>query len=434
MQKMGDRVEGLISLLCYGDRGSRERAARSLGDIGDRRALEPLISVLCHWDAGVRHAASEALNKISWDWPHSEAAVRQVPEFIAALKDKNREIRSAAAEVLARLGDDRALEPLIAALHDEAPSVYQSVVEALACIAWDWPKREAAKQQVPKFVYKLRNPNLKTLPRAVEVLAKIDPEALRSEPVKRQVPRFISALANDGEEIRASAARALGLVGDSVAVQPLIAALNDKSSLVRGAAARALGLLGDAIAVEPLMSILHGHSNFKDWDAAGEAVNRLRASNNPLFAEYPFLVCEQCWLRAEKRKLSDFLFKKNKWVVCRGCGSSGHLLTGVEHVIGLIGGTGEDIQHEAAVVTVHLWNETNQTARNADIDRLVIHAGGVSNYERAVNTVINALRGDVSRRADWCRKISVILEGSPDLSPGAIRMLEDTFAKVEART
>lgn len=53
-----------------------------------------------------------------------------------------------------------------------------------------------------------------------------------------------------------AAATALGELGDSGAVGPLIHLLRDRSAMLRGAAAHALGKLGDRTAVEPLIARL----------------------------------------------------------------------------------------------------------------------------------------------------------------------------------
>jgi HEAT repeat protein len=42
-----------------------------------------------------------------------------VEPLIAALKDENSDVRQAAAKALGKIGDPRAVEPLIAALSDE---------------------------------------------------------------------------------------------------------------------------------------------------------------------------------------------------------------------------------------------------------------------------------------------------------------------------
>ena len=57
-------VKGLIKALRHKDRRVRSEAAEALGEIGDKRAVEPLIQALKdeYWD--VRLRAEKALEKI----------------------------------------------------------------------------------------------------------------------------------------------------------------------------------------------------------------------------------------------------------------------------------------------------------------------------------------------------------------------------------
>lgn len=62
--------------------------------------------------------------------------------------------------------------------------------------------------------------------------------------------------------VRREAAKALGKIGDTRAVEPLIQALRDEDWEVRSGAARALGEIGDARAVEPLIQTLFKEKDF----------------------------------------------------------------------------------------------------------------------------------------------------------------------------
>jgi HEAT repeat protein len=57
-------VEILIRLLKIGDAGSRERSARALGELMDRRCVPALIEALKDEDVAVRKSALHALSKI----------------------------------------------------------------------------------------------------------------------------------------------------------------------------------------------------------------------------------------------------------------------------------------------------------------------------------------------------------------------------------
>jgi HEAT repeat protein len=59
---------------------------------------------------------------------------------------------------------------------------------------------------------------------------------------------LVMALGDNEPEVRQMAAFALGLIGDRQARDPLVMSLTDQSPLVQGSAAEALGLIGDPAA------------------------------------------------------------------------------------------------------------------------------------------------------------------------------------------
>jgi HEAT repeat protein len=76
------------------------------------------------------------------------------------------------------------------------------------------------------------------------------------------IPVLVPVLAGDVEaEVRQMAAYALGLIGDSQAVEPLVAALNDPDALVQGRAAEALGLLGQKESAGPIAEMMSVHTS-----------------------------------------------------------------------------------------------------------------------------------------------------------------------------
>ena len=89
-------VEGLIKVLPYEEYYvERAHAAHALGEIGDRRAVEPLIAALEDRMSFVRRAAAEALGEIGDS--------RVVEPLIAARKDSDWDVRSQATEALAKI-------------------------------------------------------------------------------------------------------------------------------------------------------------------------------------------------------------------------------------------------------------------------------------------------------------------------------------------
>jgi len=130
-------------------------------------------------------------------------------------------------------------------------------------------------------------------------ISSVDVEKLKQ---KNKVRKLIKILGDPRHEIRASAARALGEIGDARAVDTLIAMLDNRderrgvviavsdalarigdprafdplaSQLPRDYAARALGILGDQKAVGPLLGALAKTEHADDRVAAVEALSAL---------------------------------------------------------------------------------------------------------------------------------------------------------------
>jgi HEAT repeat protein len=94
------------------------------------------------------------------------------------------------------------------------------------------------------------------------------PPSVEKLKAKGDVPGLIRALGQDkNRDVRKTAAVALGQLGDSRAVGPLIAALKDQDKDVGRAAAAALGQISDPRAIEPLVAALSDY--YLDEAAAG---------------------------------------------------------------------------------------------------------------------------------------------------------------------
>jgi HEAT repeat protein len=158
-----------------------------------------------------------------------------------ALKSENADVRRDAAETLGKIGDARAVEPLILAVKNQDRNGGR-VAGAGAAAA-----------------------------------------ALSEIKDARAVEPFIAALKDEDKVVREVAAVALGKIGDARAVEPFIAALKDEDKAVREVAAVALGKMGDTRAVEPLIRALgDGHVRVR-WGAEGA----LRELTGQSFGENP---------------------------------------------------------------------------------------------------------------------------------------------------
>ncbi|MDP2663414.1 MAG: HEAT repeat domain-containing protein [Dehalococcoidia bacterium] len=101
---------GLVSLLNDSDAGVRLRAARTLGKVGDGRAVLALIEALGYSDDLIAGEAADALARIG------EPALEPLT---AALRDEDPYVRWHAAKALAEMANLRAADALLAALDDQ---------------------------------------------------------------------------------------------------------------------------------------------------------------------------------------------------------------------------------------------------------------------------------------------------------------------------
>ena len=149
-----------------------------------------------------------------------------VEPLIAALEDRRWVVRAYAAEALGKIGDKRAVKPLIQALKDWDEGV---------CNAAAWALRKMTGKNFGAD-YKRRRRRRRRQVVEEEETPYPTPKAVKEE----RVSHLTKQLKDRDWRVRRSAAEALGEVGDKRAVEPLIEALQDKDRRVRNAAVWAL--------------------------------------------------------------------------------------------------------------------------------------------------------------------------------------------------
>ena len=183
-----EAIDAIALVLRHGAYQERRSAVLALSQIPDARVQKSLIAALSDKEDQVRCAAVEALRKLGD--PSS------APPLMATLRDFAKNVRAAGSEALGQLNHTPAIEPLRRALADK-----------------EWEVRQAAALALGRFH---------------------DPQLV--EPV--------AALLKDREhEVRESAARALGMIGDRRAITPLVLSLKDEKSNVRQCAMAALNVI-----------------------------------------------------------------------------------------------------------------------------------------------------------------------------------------------
>jgi len=175
----------------------------------------------------------------------------------AALRDEDCWVCLLAAEALGKIGDPRAVDPLIVALQDEASGVRGNAATALGMIG--------DPRAVDPLIVALQDEDSDVRWHAATALSMIGD--------LRTVEPLITALGNADWNVRGNAALALGGIDDKRSVEPLITVLGDEEPYVRERAVKSLGRIGDPRAVEPLIVALqdedsHDEDSAVPWHAA----------------------------------------------------------------------------------------------------------------------------------------------------------------------
>lgn len=230
-------------------------AVSALIRIGDARAYAPLSTVLKEElkNKATRTYAATSLDKIGWKpsstnehcyllvglqkWEAlTELGSSAVESLINMFEDSDEQDKI--ADVLGRIGDTRAVEPLIKSFSAPNSRLWESSARALGLIG-----DVSVLDQLIRM--------LKTDKRHGAILALGEMgNALAVEPL-------LELLADQNSGIRWRVADALGKIGDAGAIEPLITLLKDKdtSGTVQKCAMNALVKIGKP-AVEPLLSDL----------------------------------------------------------------------------------------------------------------------------------------------------------------------------------
>jgi len=262
-------VDPLIRLLLKPNRPRNFEAALALKRIGDPRAVPPLLETLRNGalthvradlyaaralekfrDPRIVPALLDALHEAGCndDW----ACIKALSNALGHFKDPRAlppllrllDEEGLAADViyaLGRLGDERAVEPLLNKLPRAPRGIYQAVIIALS-----WMGDPRAFEALTEA---RQDPAADLQRAALRGLARIgDP---------RSLPAFLEALQTAPYSLRRFAVAGLIKIG-APAVEPLIALLQSEASpVIRARAAGVLGHIGDPRAVESLRTALY---------------------------------------------------------------------------------------------------------------------------------------------------------------------------------
>ena len=208
----------------------RSEAAKMLGRIKDRTAGVPMVHLFKDPDPQVREAATEAIGHVA-----DTLALRALVQLL-----EDEATCDVAAEVLGRLKDPAAMEPLVAMMKSQDPTARRMAAEAL--------EQLADPRSVDAWIEAMGYPDL------LDVSAR---SLKRISDLRDRIAEILDRLRDIEDTVALEEAR-IGVSMELIAlgrpaVTDLLEALNDELWVVREAAAQALGIIGDLRAVEPLL-------------------------------------------------------------------------------------------------------------------------------------------------------------------------------------
>lgn len=206
----------LLQRLNSEDVDTRRAAVVALGRLGHKRATVPIAKLLIS-DPTLKVDAANALARLG-----DESALE---ELLSMIGDRDSSVRQAVVGAINSIGSSKLPERIEPLLHDPEPLVRESA----ATIAGYFGFESCASQ----LIECARDENERVRRAAVESLPFLEDERVNET--------LFSALKTDTSRVRAAAAHALGNLTDEESQTYLVEALSDDDSWVRYFAARALG-------------------------------------------------------------------------------------------------------------------------------------------------------------------------------------------------
>ncbi|WP_030897591.1 HEAT repeat domain-containing protein [Streptomyces sp. NRRL F-5126] len=247
-------IHQLVRQLSADSARARIRAADSLGRMGSaaEHAVPDLRALLSDPNETVRAAAADALGSIG------EVGQEVVVRLLSITGDDGHPSypRAHASRALIKIGA-AAVPYVIAALGERTGRNREAAIKTLA---------EMGEVAVPAVTAALTSDNEAVRVGAAEVLGRAG--APRQDPARSALPGLLHMLASEDAFEAATAANALGTLGDPAAVPALVKALADSNYLC-GCAALALGRIAVPAAIEPLVGLLRDPDKF--WVPRGAA-------------------------------------------------------------------------------------------------------------------------------------------------------------------
>lgn len=228
------------------------QAAEALAKIGSKDAINVLFSILQKFDGNIRLCTEDALVEIG-----SETVVIELIRILNNF-DSNKSdqvVSQVAANVLARIGSETAIQGLLKALEHPSPDIRISVVYSCS---WNM-KTETV---IPFLLKALEDANEDVRWNAEQILENMEQtekeQIAWTKAISERLMWLLKYHPKSG--IRVTAAASLGAIKSEVAIPKLLKALSDPNQGVRRSVIFALGTIKSEVAIPELLKTLNDHS------------------------------------------------------------------------------------------------------------------------------------------------------------------------------
>ncbi len=218
---------------------------------------------------------------------------KDVEGLIRALDNDDYLIRKEAARSLKKVGDSRAIVPLIQSLKYEKWQSDNPILGTVREFAAEALGKIGDGRAVKPLIYAMKeDDDLEVRWKSAWALGEIGDLSA--------VDALIEALKSDSWNVRESAAQSLGKLRTLEGVDPLIVALEDKEWRVRKNTVVALGKIGDERAIKPLLNLLSD----EDSDVRRKTIDVLANMGDKAFNPLMDLFYEKDWyIRSKAAKV-----------------------------------------------------------------------------------------------------------------------------------
>jgi HEAT repeat protein len=265
--------------------GLRATIVKTLGKIGDEKAIPPLLNCLA--EGNIIESAIIAIGELAKsnnlrDFP-IDAVINSIKPFLMA---EERNIRIEAARTLQQIDSTRTFAIIIDMLRKGKPEERAKAATIMALFSDESGRKamlEALTDESPKvranLLSSLSHPNFRKdnefISLVIPFLRDPDPDVRSSAAYslncltdERVVAGVMPLLKDPNAKVRASAVYTAGRCGDKRLLDQVVALLDDQNAEVRYQALHALAAMRDPSAIKPIKERMHKYPEF-EWNAGG---------------------------------------------------------------------------------------------------------------------------------------------------------------------